>query len=71
MRNVIIEVVHQHAEGASFLWSLRNKAAGSPNYTLHDFTQIDSRVEANLDGLIIADTIGWEICRESLSQANS
>jgi uncharacterized protein (TIGR02270 family) len=60
-------VLSQHAEGASFLWTLRSAAVSAPHYSLADLAKLDQRLEANLDGLRIAGEAGWEICKESLS----
>src|SRR2546426_1396977 len=60
-------VLSQHAEGASFLWILRNGAVVAPHYGLADLAKLDQRVQANLEGLRIAGEGGWEICKEALS----
>ncbi len=57
----------QHAEGASFLWILRNRAVTAPHYSLADLAKLDQRLEAHLDGLRVAGEAGWEICKEALS----
>jgi uncharacterized protein (TIGR02270 family) len=56
-------VVSQHAEETAFLWTLRNRAVTEPHYSLHDIAVLDERVEAQLDGLRIANEVGWRICR--------
>jgi uncharacterized protein (TIGR02270 family) len=60
------EVIEQHAEEASFLWTQRDNATFAPNYSLNDLAGLDERIEANIDGLRIAGEIGWEICEEAL-----
>jgi uncharacterized protein (TIGR02270 family) len=60
------EVVHQHAEEAAFLWTLRNHAIGEPHYALKDLAGLDERVEAHLDGLRVAGDVGWEFCKANL-----
>jgi len=64
-------VATQQAEGASFLWELRNATSAAPHYNLVDLAKLDNRVEANLDGLRIAGTAGWEIVNESLSSGQT
>jgi uncharacterized protein (TIGR02270 family) len=64
---VIEEVVIQHAEEAAFLWLLRDNSVHAPHYLLNDLANLDSRIEANLDGLHIAGDKGWEICKESFA----
>ena len=62
MSSTVIEsIVEQHAEEASSTWHLRDDAICAPNYSLEDLTDIDDRVEANIDGLRIAGDEGWEI----------
>ena len=67
MKIGVIDIVsQQHAEEAAFLWLLRNAAIVQPHYDLRDLTELDDRVEANLDGLRVAGDPGWEICKEAL-----
>jgi uncharacterized protein (TIGR02270 family) len=63
---IIVEIVTQHAEEASFLWILRDGAGSAPHFNLKDLATLDGRVEAHLDGLRIAGDPGWEICQEVL-----
>jgi uncharacterized protein (TIGR02270 family) len=64
---VIVNIIEQHAEEASFTWLLRGAAVHSPHYALSNLVVLDNRVEANIDGLRIAGDTGWEICREVFS----
>lgn len=59
-------VVEQHADEAAFLWTMRNRAAREPNYSLKDLAALDERVEAHLEGLAVAGHKGWEYCRANL-----
>jgi hypothetical protein len=66
---VIESLVEQHAEEAAFLWILRDAAAvHAPHYSLKDLADIDERVEAHIDGLRIAEDVGWTICADALAQ---
>ena len=65
--SIISAVVTQHAEEASFLWILRDRAVDAPHYSLADLAKLDDRIEAHIDGLRIAGDAGWEICKEALS----
>jgi len=65
--SIISAVVMQHAEEASFLWILRDRAVDAPHYSLADLAKLDDRIEAHIDGLRIAGDAGWEICKEALS----
>lgn len=59
-------VVLQHSDDVTFSWLLRDLAILSPHFTLADLAQLDSRTEADLDGLRIAGSVGWELCRQCL-----
>ena len=61
-----MDVITQHAEDAAFLWILRDDAVTAPNYSLKELTDLDERVEANLDGLRVAGDVGWEVCKGEL-----
>lgn len=64
-------VVSRHAEEAAFLWTLRNRAVGEPHYTVKDLAALDERVEAHVDGLRVAGTVGWKHCKANLENAGS
>ena len=64
---VIKSIIDQHAEEAAFLWLQRDAAVYEPHYSLKDLAYIDDRVEAHLDGLCIAGSASWEICKEALA----
>ena len=65
---VIESIVEQHAEEAAFLWILRDAAVQAPHYSLKDLADLDERVEAHIDGLRIAEDVGWSICADALAQ---
>lgn len=64
----IPHIVVQHSEEAAILWLLRQAAVVAPHYTLSDLSKLDTRVEAHLQGLRIADSNGWN---ESVRQLSS
>ena len=39
---------------------------GAPHFTLQDIARWDDRLEAHIDGLMIAGETGWEITRAGL-----
>lgn len=63
----IPQVLSQHAEEAAFIWVLRDAAVHAPHYSLQDLAELDTRLDAHLDGLRIAADPGWEICQEELA----
>jgi len=64
-----VEVVSQHAEDAAFLWFARDRAVRAPHYDLKDLARLDERVEANIDGLRVAGSTGWDLAAEAMKQA--
>ena len=65
---VISVVISQHLEEAAFLWLLRDSAVNAPNYTLDELASLDDRVEANVDGVVIAGDAGVALCAEALEE---
>ncbi|MET0049737.1 MAG: TIGR02270 family protein [Candidatus Thiodiazotropha sp.] len=63
---VLDNIVSQHAEESAFLWLLRDDAVAAPHYRLDDLIQLESRIDAHLDGLRVAGAAGWEHCLEQL-----
>ena len=63
---ILDSIVSQHAEEAAFLWLLRDDAVTAPHFTLTDLADLESRIEAHLDGLRVAGEAGWEHCLEQL-----
>jgi uncharacterized protein (TIGR02270 family) len=65
----IAEVVQQLADNCSFLWLQREMVANSRIYasTFEDLTEIDERIDAQLDGLRCSGTSGWKTAAEALA----
>jgi len=61
---IIPHIVSQHAEEASFLWTLRSTAVCQHRYDLNDLAGLDERIEAHLDGLRIAGSDGVKFYQE-------
>lgn len=59
-------VVEQHAEEAAFHWLLRRAAVGEPHYDLRDLGDLDTRLDAHVDGLRVAGDDGWNTCKTGL-----
>lgn len=68
---VLRDIVERHAQQAAFLWTMRDAAVRSPNYDLEALKRVDDRLDANLDGLLIAGEVGWEIARDALAGDNA
>ena len=52
--NVIPEIVQEHFDTYRFLWSQRQSALRSPDFTVDDLARLEARMEAHLDGLLVA-----------------
>ena len=60
------DVYEQYLTDASFLWVLRSIGVNQPHYSQSDIAELESRIEANLDGLMTSLDLSWEICLEAL-----
>lgn len=68
---IIESVANQHAEEAAFLWFLRDTAVRGLHFTLDSLFELDSRVDAHLDGLLCAGEDGWKICLDALEDGEA
>lgn len=50
----IPQLLDLHAEDLAFLWGQRRRALDSPEHTLRDFAQLSERIEAHIQGLLVA-----------------
>jgi len=66
-RPIVKPIIEQHVVESAFLWLLRDAAVYQPHYSLKDLAHLDKRLEAHIDGLRIAGSEGWEICKEALA----
>ncbi len=71
VRPLIHEIVDQYFDEATFLWSQRRRAVTAADYTRHDLSQLDERLEASIDGLRSIGDHGWALCRSGLRQDRS
>ncbi len=60
MNRILVEIVERHADEAAFLWERRERACRSPLFDLGALADIDRRLQANLEGLVIAGDVGLE-----------
>ncbi|RKH20224.1 TIGR02270 family protein [Corallococcus sp. CA047B] len=54
MRDVLMDVLEEHLGEASFLWNQRERGLVASNLTLVDVAEIEARLLAHVDGLIVA-----------------
>jgi uncharacterized protein (TIGR02270 family) len=68
---ILESIIRQHAEEAAFLWVLRDISIRRSHLSLDSLTDLDYRVDAHLDGLLVAGEAGWEICRKALGEGEA
>lgn len=51
----IAELLNVHAEDLAFLWGQRREALGSRKHTLREYAELNERIEAHLQGLLVAE----------------
>jgi uncharacterized protein (TIGR02270 family) len=62
----IAEVVDRQNDDAASLWLIRDRAVHPSSFRLAHLSRFDERIEANIDGLRIAETSGWSTPFEQL-----
>ena len=62
------KIIERHADEAGFLWDQRRRAAVSPVFDLASFALLDLRVDANLEGLVVAGEHGLRAAMEALER---
>ncbi len=67
MKHSIPSVVLQHADNAAALALDRFYVWHSPNYDLSDLQHLESRLEGNIDGLVIAGADNWPFYEKHLA----
>ncbi len=58
-------ILEQHVEDASFLWVLRSHAVNQPHYKLAEISELERRIENNLDGLMTSFSRAWPLCLDA------
>lgn len=66
MSRILIDMVERHADEAAFLWEHRRRASRSPRFDLRGLAAMDSRLDAHLDGLLVAGEAGLRVCLEAV-----
>ena len=68
---IIAEIVEQYRENAVSLWLTRSNAVERSNLHLSDLVKLDARIEANIDGLRIAEADGWSGALNDLGEGGA
>jgi len=58
-------IIERHADEAAFLWDQRRRAVRSPVFDLPSLTLLDARLDAHLEGLVVAGEAGLRACQEA------
>ncbi len=58
------EILQQHLDDASFFADIRHETTFQPNLKLNDLAKFDSRIEANVRGLLASGEDAWEFCKD-------
>jgi uncharacterized protein (TIGR02270 family) len=65
------EMIDQHSENLASIWLIRDHAVGASSYRLNDLARFDDRIEANVDGLRVAEESGWTCSLDGLEQGDA
>ena len=68
-KRIFIDVVERHADEAAFFWEQRERAARSPIFDLPALQSIDDRLDANLEGLLVAGQDGLRVALGAFDRA--
>lgn len=64
---MMLDILEEHLEEADFLWQQRENALADRVYTLNDLAELEERLLAHLDGLVLADKDGWDLLKPKLA----
>lgn len=60
-------IYEQHVDDASFLWLLRSYAVNQPHYTAEGLKELEQRLDAHLDALMLGIDEAWVCCQQALT----
>ncbi len=64
--NAFRGITEQFFTDAAFLWEMRALAVNQPHYDQESLTELEGRINANLDGLMSTFELSWSIALEEL-----
>ena len=67
---MIPRIIEQYAEEAAIVWLRRDYAATQPHIVRDDLAEIDRRLDAIADGLVLAERGGWDACWDELQRGD-
>ena len=62
----LLSILEEHFEELQMLWELRSAALKDPDYRGEDIVELDERIEAHVDGLVLGDEHSLPLLEESL-----
>lgn len=62
------DVVEQHIDDVSFQWLQHVNGASRADYSFEDLAELDGYIDANLEGICLAQDVAWEICQNQLDE---
>lgn len=65
---VIPDILEEHFEEFDFLWGQRQQALRSPEYTFQEFLELENRIQAHLQGLLVGAENTIDFVEEGLDQ---
>ena len=65
-----MSIYAEHLEEISFLYEYRKSALEDPELTLGDVAEIEDRLEAHLDGLVLGQRQAAELCRAQAAEGD-
>lgn len=60
-------ILEEHFEELQMLWELRQSALRDPDYLIEDVAELDERIEAHVDGLVLGEEHARPILEESVA----
>lgn len=64
---ILLDIVEEHLEEADFLWSHRQSALADRGSTLRRQAELEERLLAHLDGLVLSEDAGWQFLAPKLT----
>lgn len=67
---VFVDILDEHLEEAEFLWHLRSDALTDRSYNLGRLSEIEERLVAHLDGLLLGEKEAWKLLEPKLADGD-
>ncbi len=70
MVTILTDILEEHLEEADFLWSHRQSALADRDSTFHRLAEVEERLLAHLDGLVLSEEAGWQFLVPKLTEGS-